>query len=369
MPDTPMSPDPRKEDSAPPDFSPWTWSREMPPVPEEDPGAVRRYRRRLVLFVLLMILLTVWFQVHLEPYVTQGVFLSGTLTLWGLWKILQSWFAWGTKGQTSEAARKWLAQPVAGELLALGLILIVLLLIGTSSIYLHFAGARSGEDGYRVEVLNREHPFVEDGLQVTSAQRQAGRPFFLRWRPVPLVFRIADRPGWEPLERTFFPGQALHLNVPGDFTRTRLLLLRLIPGKGFLGGELTRAGDPVPSGTTLRLRIGDREHVLPDLRLQSVVLGAESKELSWALGDADRPLFHQELDGYLGRIGMPPDGKPGYFDAWEGSPRVVPGVRLAKGAKIQLWIQQGLGQSVRIPDIEVEHDSGVQTRFLEIPLE
>lgn len=345
----------------------------MPPAPEEDRGAVRRYRRRLVLFVVLMILLTVWFQVHLEPYVTQGVFLSGTLTLWGLWKILQSWFAWGTKGQTSEAARQWLARPAAGELLTFGLILVALLLIGTSSIYLHFEGARPGEDGYQVEVMSGggqgEHPFVAGGLQVTSAQRLAGHPFFLRWRPVPLVFRIADRPGWEPLERTFFPGQALHLNVPGDFSRTRLLLLRLVPGKGFLGGELTRAGEPVPSGTTLRLVIDGRPHVLPDLRLQSVVVGAEAKELSWALGEADRQQLRKELDGYLGRVGMPSEGRPAYLDAWEGSPRVVSGVRLTKGAKIQLWIQQGTGQPVRIPDIEVEHDGGVQTRFLEIPLE
>lgn len=351
-----------------PDFSPWTWSREIVPERVEDPGAVRRYRRRLVLFVLLMILLTVWFQVHLEPYVAQGVFLSGTLTLWGLWKIFQSWFAWGTKGQTSEAARKWLARPVAGELLAIGLILIALLLIGTSSIYLHFAGARPGEDGYQVEVSSREHPFMKDGLQVTSAQRQSGRPFFLRWRPVPLVFRIADRPGWEPLERTFFPGQALHLNVPGDFKRTKLVLLRLVPGKGFLG-DLTLAGEEGPSTTTLQLQIGDRRYVLPDLRFQTLVLGAEAKELSWALGDADRAQFHQELEGYLGRIGMPPDGKPVYFNAWEGTPRVVPGVRLTKGAKIQLLIQKGLEQPVRIPDIEVEHDGGIQTRFLEIPLE
>lgn len=363
-----MSPDPRDEGPAP-DFSPWTWSREMPPAPPEDRGAVRRYRRRLVLFVLLMILLTVWFQVHLEPYVTQGVFLSGTLTLWGLWKILQSWFAWGTKGQTSEAARKWLARPVAGELLTLGLILMALLLIGTSSIYLHFAGARSGEDGYRVEVSNREHPFVEKGLQVTSAQRQAGRPFFLRWRPVPLVFRIVDRPGWEPLERTFFPGQALHLNVPGDFKRTQLVLLRLVPGRGFLGGDLPRAGEPVPSGTMLRLRIGDRPYVLPDLRLQSVVVGAEAKELSWALGEADRQQLRRDLDGYLGRVGMPPEGRPDYLDAWEGTPRMVSGVRLTKGAKIQVSVQRGTGQPVRLPDIEVEHDGGIQTRFLEIPLE
>ncbi|HJX29539.1 MAG TPA: hypothetical protein VJ885_16675, partial [Thermoanaerobaculia bacterium] len=182
-------------------------------------------------------------------------------------------------------------------------------------------------------------------------------------------FRIADRPGWEPLERTFFPGQALHLDVPGDFARTRLVLLRLVPGRGFLGGELARAGEAVPSGYTLQLRIGDRQYVLPDLRLQSVVVGAEAKELSWAVGEADRQQLRRELDGYLGRVGMPPEGRPDYLGAWEGSPRMVSGVRLTKGAKIQLLIQRGTGQPVRLPDIEVEHDSGIQTRFLEIPLE
>lgn len=349
-------------------FAPWTWSREIGP----DPAVERRQLRRLVLFVVLVILLTVWFQLHIQPFVTEVFFVGGTLTLWGLWKIAQSsWAEWGSGGKPQKGVRGWLARPLTGELLALGLILAGLLFMGTSSIYGNFEGARPGEDSYKVEILELE---LKDGhrstrpltrlMEVTSTKRLDGRPFFLRWRPVQLELRITNQPGWEPLPKSFWPGMPLRLDVPGDFERRRLRLLRLVPGSGLIGDELARP-EAETSGHSLLMVIGGEKHKVSDLRFQTIYLGGSAEDLKWAVGEEDRERFHQQLEEYFqDELRLPREYWPDYFPALEGAPLPFPDAHLPKSGKILIQIHLN-DRLLRSQEIEIKDEDGIQTEFIE----
>src|SRR2546429_482811 len=119
----------------------------------QDNKATTRYRRNLALLVVFMILLAVWFQRHLQTYVTEIFLLGGTLTLWAFWQIAQSWLHWGWGEEATELRKRLLSENRATEYLGFGLGLLLILWCTTSSIYVAYEGSTKDQASFKVQVL------------------------------------------------------------------------------------------------------------------------------------------------------------------------------------------------------------------------
>src|SRR5215213_7338601 len=202
----------------------WSGPALQPPPPPPDHSKLN-----LTLFAVLMVGVTVWFSLHLQPWLGEVLVVVGPLTVWALWKLLQSWLNWGGLGsRTEQGTRKLLARPAATEPLIVALGAMGLLFLTTSSIYLVYDG--KGEEVLTVSVLDNGAPFLDAPLQVTSAHRTAGRPFFGRFSSKDLQFVIVDSPLYEPRDVRFRPWQPLRLEVPSGFEKKSFHLLLLAPG-------------------------------------------------------------------------------------------------------------------------------------------
>src|SRR5215469_7259897 len=111
-----------------------------------------RYRINAVLFAMLMVALTFWFQKHLQVYVTQIALIGGTMTLWALWELLQSWLKWGWDGDAKDTAKTLFGSARGTEYMVLGGVVLAILWLTTSSLYLNYESSVGGATEYRVEV-------------------------------------------------------------------------------------------------------------------------------------------------------------------------------------------------------------------------
>jgi hypothetical protein len=189
----------------------------------------KSYRINVSLFVILAVSTMLWVNRHLQPYLIKTTLIGGTLTLWGIWKLIQSWVKWGLESAEISLARRILDRQASTEVLVLGLVVLAVLFFSTSSVYLVYEGDKKGEAEYTVEVTHDDKPYLEP-ITIASYNRVKGRPLFLRISGVHLQFDITTPRGFQPLERDFGPGSSIHLRVPLDFKRKELHLLRLVPG-------------------------------------------------------------------------------------------------------------------------------------------
>lgn len=303
-----------------------------------DKEGLLTYRINLVLFLLLALLLTVWFHRHLHLYVTEAVMVGGSISLWGLWKILQSLLGWGMKDEGDALARSLLARAWLTEYLVFGLVLTVLLYASTASVYLLYQGDSKGEGRFHVEVLENGAPYLSaDASEVTAYQRVTGRPLFLHLQPTELEFRINRPWGYRPLRRTLGYGDAVHLAVPGDFAPLELHLLRLIPGHE-LNGRLRKADDPSKSSYRLELEKDGVIHTLPDLRWQLAYTGAAKQDLAELYKAMDRDALRTALTDHFAEKGFTGDL----------SVPMVVSLLFAKGKQIPLSLNSGDQLTVRV---------------------
>ncbi|MCD6388876.1 MAG: hypothetical protein J7L69_05645 [Desulfobulbaceae bacterium] len=103
-----------------------------------------RYRLNLCLLVLFAVFGMIWFYRHLHLYVTETTLVGGTLSVWGVWKLLQSLIKWGVDTAEISFSHRFLGRPVFTEYLFLSSLLLACLYLGTSSIYLSYEGAKPG---------------------------------------------------------------------------------------------------------------------------------------------------------------------------------------------------------------------------------
>lgn len=203
------------------------------PSANKVPEISNRYRINLILLVFLIICLTFWFYKHLHLYVTESAFIGGTLTLWGGWKLIQSWVKWGLETADKSLIQRYIGRTAATEYLVLAFIVLCVLYVTTSSVYLVYEGAKAGETEFSIVVTQNDNPYLEP-VKVASYQRVAGRPFFLRFSSFGLKFNIIHPHGFEPIEKRFRPWTNIYLRVPIDFKRKDFHLIRLIPGASLL---------------------------------------------------------------------------------------------------------------------------------------
>src|SRR5215470_3431606 len=154
-----------------------------------------RYRINAVLFAVLMVALTFWFQKHLQVYLTQIALIGGTMTLWALWELLQSWLKWGWGEDGEDTAKTLLGSARSTEYVVLGGVVLAFLWLTTSSLYLNYESSAGGGTEYRVEVKSGGVQFLPP-LVFSSSQEVAGKPYFLRLRSRELELRIVEPRGF-----------------------------------------------------------------------------------------------------------------------------------------------------------------------------
>lgn len=322
-----------------------------------------RYRLNLCLLVLFAVFGMIWFYRHLHLYVTETTFIGGTLSVWGLWKLLQSWVKWGLDTAEISLARRFLGRPAFTEYLVLFSLLLAGLYLGTSSIYLSYEGAIPGEAEFMVEVSAESNLFLEP-QKVTSYQRIAGKPFFFRTRSTKLTFNIAEPGGYVLLEKDFKPWSNIYLRVPADFTPKTFRIVRLIPS-GMILQKLPKVGDDTQHPYDLHITHHGRTYILDDFRRQAVFIGAAENDVKMAVKKLDKEKFRQVLENHLINLGVPGDVRKNFITTWEFGPQFLATAEFRSGDRIDLeLIQRGQGEPLLKKQITVPVDKTLQTIFL-----
>lgn len=330
--------------------------------------ALGRYDVNLLLFLLLVVGLTLWFWLHLEPVVTQASMLGGTVGLVAIWKSLRSWFDWAGDRDTQTLTRRFLGTRPATEYLGLGLVALVALYASTSSIYVVYAGASAGQAEFEVEVYDENgFPYLAP-LAVRSSDRLAGRPFFLVGRRR-LEFRIVDPLGFEPLgPRSFFPGLPLRVRVPEDFQPSDRVILRVVPDIE-LANQLPDVRDRTePSYRLLVGKPGEVPAALGDFRRQTVYAGGSERDLRWFVSHHDPEAFREEL---LLHLALQPElterQERAWMARWVSRPRLLPGAPLRQGEAVSIRVEE-LDAPSRSSETTItlrgDSDEGIETVFL-----
>jgi len=231
-----------------------------------------RYRLTLLLFAIFAAAVVLWFQRHVEPFVTETLIVGGTVSAWGLWKLIWSMYEDAGGDGRKDLTRRLLGGAGALPAVVFGLIIVALLHAGTSSVYLRYGGARPNEEEFRVQVMDGDHVFMGP-YTLGPGTSIGGRPMFPRFRALNLSYQILDRPDFEPLALDLAPWSAHDLDVPGDFPRKRIHVLKFVPGAG-LFSDLRKAGEGSGTRHYMEVRAQGKTALLDDLLQAVVVTGA-----------------------------------------------------------------------------------------------
>ena len=333
------------------------------------PGHIGRYRLNLCLLVLLAVFGMIWFYRHLHLYVTETTFVGGTLSVWGVWKLVQSWVNWGLDTAEISLARRFLGRPACTEYLVLSSLLLACLYLGTSSIYFSYEGGKPGEEKYMVEVSADSNLFLEP-QEVTSWQRIAGKPFFFRTRSKDLIFEITEPGGYLPIKfeksEKFKPWSNIYLRVPADFTPKTFRVIRLIPF-GYIWQKLPKTAEESENRYYLRVTHAGMTYIIDDLRKQSVFIGAGDHDAKMLLESLDREKNRKVLENYLADKGALGDMQDKFITTWEFEPRFVSTGEFQSSDGIELELgREGDEKPLLKKQITVSADKTLQTIFLEV---
>lgn len=305
---------------------------------------MRRYYFNLSMLVIVIGLGSIWFYNHLHLYVTETVLIGGTLTFWAIWKIIRPLFEWAFGDETESWVRRVLEKSVTTEYLILSLVPLALLYFTTASIYLVYEGAKPGESAFQVDVLKDQNPYLER-LAVTSADRVAGRPFFLNFSTIELEYKIVVPIGFLSIKKKLKPWTCIHLRVPGDFERKQLHLLKLVPGPN-LYIRLPKADDRPEQKYFLKIEVQEKAYRIDDLRRQMVFTGASEEDFLYMSKNYDRISTRHDLDDYLAKRGWPGNQREQFVTELIGDARQVECNALRANDKVRITV----GQLVRSED-------------------
>jgi hypothetical protein len=297
-----------------------------------------RYRATLILFAAVAAAVVLWFQRHVEPFVTQTLIIGGTVSLWGLWKLGWSLFEEAGGDSGTDLTRRLLQKRGAVRALAFAAIIVSILHALTSSVYVRYAGASPGEEEFTVRVLNGDKVFM--GPFDIGPGAVLGRPMFPSWRTRELVYEIESPRGYRTLTSTLSPWSAHKIDVPGSFDRKNLHVLRIVPGR-VLYSELAIANHYV------LLRAQEKATIPQTLGRAIVVTGVTDADLPDAGDHANDPRFRQQLNDYYMRDDV--EGGDAIIAAMMRAPaQRLPSVELAGGDNVEIEIGESSddGQSL-----------------------
>jgi len=267
-------------------------------------GKRLRFRVQLVVFIALAVGYTIFFQRHLQVYVSETLLIGGTLSLLGLWKLI--WDAIGTagRGRPDDLLRRALESPNAPEYLAFATLLLLVLLATTSSIYLSYEGDGGGQP-FTVEIWQAGKMLLPPQT-LNPYDHTKGQPFFLNKSSADVEFRITSPTGYRPLKEPNHLWSAHRVEVPASFDKKALQLLRVIPGAALLSSLPDRADDP-GRGYELRILTPAGQVVVPHYVKTVVYTGMTTEDLSTESDSDQHTALRQAIDDYLAGLHFPAD--------------------------------------------------------------
>jgi hypothetical protein len=271
------------------------------PAPPKPDDSVPSYRWTLVLFAAVAAAIVIWFQRHVEPFVTGTLIIGGTISAWGLWQLGWSFFTGAGGEGRQDLTRRFLGTRNARRALWFAALVTLLLHVFTTSTYLRFEGATVGENEFTVQAVERGKIFR--GPYTLHPGDVIGYPTFPGFRTRELEFQILDRRGFLPLQKTLRPGGALDIKVPGSFARKVYHHIVLVPD-GPLYSRLPRADQPGAQRLYLSLTIGGETVMLPDYLRGLVVTGTAMEDLPKVTDVQGDTLIRQEITDQYKRSGF-----------------------------------------------------------------
>lgn len=259
---------------------------DMPPA---QPGiSRRRFIGNVGLFLIVVVLVCVWFKLHVEHHVEESWLIGGALSVWALFEIVHSALDWALEDEMKSLPQRILGSRRSTAYLWLAVILALALLACTSSVWVQYEASAEGKPAYKVRLSRRESqrlPFI-DALDVASSSPADGRTFFFRWRPVELVGETEIPSGFVTKPKTLRWGRRLNFVVPKDLEPKQYHLVRLLP-VGTLLNALEHAGVDVEKPCDLEIKWGAHRLVFRDVRRGAIYLGSTEREIHdvW-LGEA-----------------------------------------------------------------------------------
>ncbi len=279
---------------------------EQGPTPSATPAA-NRFRSLLnsVLLFCLVVMVLIWFNVHLEPYAKQSLLFGGPLTLWGIWRVIGTARKVIGKRGDSSVIETFLDKPLATELLGAGIAISLLLLLSTSSVYFTYTGSDPREKSYDIEVVRAldSVPFLRP-LQLSAFDAVQGRAFLWNWRSRDIQIRAVGKRIYRPMDTTLARAGSLRLRIPNDLEPPELHVLHIIP-TGDLYNLLPLVKWRIQYAYSLSIAVNGDRFTLDTLVRQEVFTGCPERELRWAVSQADEDLLQYNVLNWWLDEGVP----------------------------------------------------------------
>lgn len=256
-----------------------------------------RYRITLLLFAAVAAGIVIWFQRHIEPYVTETLIIGGTMSLWGLWKLFWSMYEDAGGEGSKDLTHKFLGGRGALRTIIFAAIIVTLLHLFTSSVYLRIAGARSGEESFKVQVLDSSNEVFMGPFEISPGQT-VGRPMFPNFRSEHLTYQILSPHGFLPLPSDLARWGSDNIRVPGDFKRKELHVFALVPDEA-LYPDLRKPGEQLGEEYYLEVRAKGSTALLRNYMSGIVVTGAAAEDLPGPAALAHDEKVREELSNHF----------------------------------------------------------------------
>jgi hypothetical protein len=273
-------------------------------------------------------LLTYWFQRHLQLYFTEIVVVGGAFTIWALVRMIWGIVEKATEANAWKTSRTLLGSPLITQCLVAAALAFVALWWSTGSLYLQLG--REGGD-YVVEVVRKADgsPFI-DRASLNAGRPVVGFPRLLRRESAQLECRIVQPVKFEPLDCELAPGRATRVAVPGDFTPKEYHLVRIVPSAA-LYRTLPQDTDEPVTRYELSITRGQDTVKAPDLRRETLLLGAEAAEMHLVLQLHDSQSYERFLDSRLRAARQDRDNASLMAAILSTSTRTMPGLYVKAG--------------------------------------
>lgn len=202
---------------------------------------------------VLMVLVTIWFGIHLKTYVTQ-LALLGTATVWSVVQIVIAEFSKAVGDEAGEMRKRLMGRKETTWNLWFFVAVAVLMYFATSSIYVKTSAA----DNVVVKFTERgKGQFIEE-VTLGPDAKVAGAPVFSRFQSHDVDVEVVRPEGYHAKTINLRPGAARTLVFPGEFDKQTLvriyvpyrLVMSVPPENGDLHKvtrlEITAKGKTVP---------------------------------------------------------------------------------------------------------------------------
>jgi hypothetical protein len=306
------------------------------PAPPPNPWP---YRIRLAWFVVLIVLSTLWFDRHLKAFVSQTAIIGGTVTLFGLWKLLLDAIGTASSQRPGDWMKKAFAGAPATEYLGFATLLLAAMYLCTSSIYLNYESDSRNSGKFVVEIWqgNRQ---LKAPQTLDSYDRFRGQPYFFHFGGEDLEFRITSPPGYEPKVVPWGMASQITLGVPRSFALKQLHLVQIVPGASLIQSLPNEA-----KGLRYRLELtrtdakGSKSSVMLDPYLKTVVYtGMSAEDLAMSANDSAREATRREVQRWLTRLQLKAEQQAPLLEQLFVKPELVAIEHLAKGDQLTMTV-------------------------------